>query len=153
MTSATLIDRTAETKQDEAAIREVIAGMAKARYDKDAEAIAAPYARDAAIFNLAPPLRHTGIDMPETRAWLHTWEGPITIEPQNFEVKVAGDTAAAWGYMRMQGTKIDPPAKPNFWMRETLVMERRGGGWIVHEHTSVPFYMDASTRPAFDLQP
>lgn len=152
--SATLMERAAETRHDEAAIREVIAGMAKARHDKDAEAIAAPYAGDAAIFNLAPPLRHTGVDVPEARAWLDTWEGPITIEPCDFTVSVAGDTAVAWGYMRMQGTKIDPPAKPNFWMRETLVMERRGEGWkIVHEHTSVPFYMDASTRPAFDLQP
>ncbi|MGA7522796.1 MAG: nuclear transport factor 2 family protein [Acidobacteriaceae bacterium] len=154
MTSATLIERAAETRQDEAAIREVIAGMAKARYDKDAEAIAAPYTRDAAIFNLAPPLLHTGINLPETRGWLDTWDGPIIIEPRDFSVTVAGDTAVAWGYMRMQGTKIDPPAKPNFWMRETLVLERRGGTWrIVHEHTSVPFYMDASTRPAFDLQP
>jgi len=24
---------------------------------------------------------------------------------------------------------------------------------VVHEHTSVPFYMDASLRPAFDLKP
>ncbi|HEY1807059.1 MAG TPA: nuclear transport factor 2 family protein [Acidobacteriaceae bacterium] len=153
MTSATLIDRAAEAKQDQAAILELIAGMAKARYDKDAKAIADPYTGDAAIFNLAPPLRHTGIDVAETRAWLNTWEGPITIEPRDFEVRVAGNTAVAWGYMRMQGTKIDPPAKPNFWMRETLVLERRGEAWrIVHEHTSVPFYMDGSTRPAFDLE-
>jgi PhnB protein len=42
----------------------------------------------------------------------------------------------------------------NFWMRETLCLARRGSGWrIVHEHTSVPFYMDASLRPAFDLEP
>lgn len=154
MTSATLIDRAAEAKQDEAVILKLIAGMAKARYDKDAEAIAGPYAQDAAVFNLAPPLRHTGIDVPETRAWLDTWDGPITIEPRDFHVRIVADTAVAWGYMRMQGTKIDPPAKPNFWMRETLVLERQGGTWrIVHEHTSVPFYMDASARPAFDLEP
>ena len=39
-------------------------------------------------------------------------------------------------------------------MRQTLCLERHLSGWhIVHEHTSVPFYMDRSTRPAFDLQP
>lgn len=40
-------------------------------------------------------------------------------------------------------------------MRETLCLERQGSGeWkIVHEHTSVPFYMDATLRPAFDLEP
>jgi uncharacterized protein (TIGR02246 family) len=150
---ATAIQIEGKTR-DEAAILEVIAGMARARYEKDADAVAAAYASDAAIYNLAPPLEHRGIDVAETRAWLATWDGPITIEPRDFRVMVAGDTAIAHGYMRMEGTKIDPPAKPNFWMRETLVLERRGGAWkIVHEHTSVPFYMDASTRPAFDLRP
>jgi ketosteroid isomerase-like protein len=39
-------------------------------------------------------------------------------------------------------------------MRETLCLAREGDGWtIVHEHTSVPFYMDGSNRPAFDLEP
>ena len=149
MTTATM-----QATREEAAILDLIAGMAQARFNKDAAAIVAPYAADAAVYNLAPPLRHHGANQAQTQAWLDTWEGPITIEPRDFQVTVSGDTAVAWGYMRMQGTKIDPPAKPDFWMRETLVFERRGGGWtIVHEHTSVPFYMDASTRPAFDLQP
>jgi ketosteroid isomerase-like protein len=153
MATATLHE-TSEKTRDEAAILEVIEAMARARYEKDAAAIAAPYASDAAIYSLAPPLEHRGIDRAATQAWLNTWEGPITIEPRNFKVTVAGDTAIAYGFMRMQGTKIDPPAKPNFWMRETMVLERRGGAWaIVHEHTSVPFYMDGSSRPAFDLQP
>lgn len=149
MTTATL-----PHTQQEAAILDVIAKMAEARYRKDASAIAASYAADAAIYNLAPPLTHHGIDIAETQAWLDTWEGPIVIEPRDFEVRVQGDLAVAHGFMRMEGTKIHPPAKPNFWMRETLILERRSGQWtIVHEHTSVPFYMDASTRPAFDLQP
>jgi ketosteroid isomerase-like protein len=153
MATATLHETNSQTR-DEAAILDLIEGMARARFNKDAAAIAAPYASDAAIYNLAPPLAHRGVDVAATQAWLNTWDGPITIEPRGFRVTVAGDTAVAHGYMRMQGTKIDPPATPNFWMRETLVLERRADGWtIVHEHTSVPFYMDASNRPAFDLQP
>ncbi len=142
------------TTQDKADVLELIAGMAKARYDKNAGAIAAPYAHDAAIFNLAPPLVHRGIDLAETQAWLDTWEGPITIEPREFVVTVSGDMAFAQGYMRMQGRKKSADHDVNFWMRETLCLERTSDGWrIVHEHTSVPFYMDASTRPAFDLVP
>jgi ketosteroid isomerase-like protein len=145
---------TMNTMQDKAGVLDVIAGMAKARYEKNALAIAAPYARDATIFNLAPPLTHRGIDVEETRAWLETWDGPITIEPRDFNVTIAGDTAFAYGYMRMQGRKKGADHEVNFWMRETLCLERRGDGWtIVHEHTSVPFYMDAATRPAFDLEP
>jgi ketosteroid isomerase-like protein len=148
------LHETSEQTRDEAAILDVIAGMARARFEKNAGAIAALYASDAAIYSLAPPLEHRGIDVAAIEVWLKTWDGPITIEPRGFRVRVAGDTAVAHGYMRMEGTKIDPPGKPNFWMRETLVLERRGGAWtIVHEHTSVPFYMDASTRPAFDLEP
>jgi ketosteroid isomerase-like protein len=143
-----------DIKQNHAAIHELIAQMAKARYNKDAEAIAAPYTRDAAIYNLAPPLVHHGIDVQETQAWLDTWEGPITIEAQNFTVTVAGDTAFAHGLMRMEGTKKGSEGHVNFWMRETLCLKRSETGWhIVHEHTSVPFYMDGTLQPAFDLHP
>jgi ketosteroid isomerase-like protein len=39
-------------------------------------------------------------------------------------------------------------------MRWTVCLKRAGGAWqIAHEHTSVPFYMDGTFRPAFDLQP
>ena len=35
-----------------------------------------------------------------------------------------------------------------------MILERVNGTWkVVHEHTSVPFHMDGSLRPAFDLQP
>jgi len=146
------------TAQDKADVLELIAGMARARFSKDARAIAAPYAKGAAIYNLAPPLAHWGIDLEETKAWLDTWATPITIEPRDFEVTVEGDLAFAYGYMRMQGRKKGADHDVNFWMRETLVLERdrerEEDRWrIVHEHTSVPFYMDATTRPAFDLQP
>lgn len=150
MATATMV----KTTQDKGDVLELIAGMARARFEKNARGIAATYAGDAAIFNLAPPLLHRGIDVDETQAWLDTWATPITIEPRDFTVTIAGDSAFAYGYMRMQGLKKGADHEVNFWMRETLCLERDGGGWrIVHEHTSVPFYMDGSNRPAFDLEP
>jgi ketosteroid isomerase-like protein len=141
-------------EQDKAAILDLIANMAKARYDKNARAIAASYTEDAAIFNLAPPLIHRGIDLEETQAWLDTWNGPITIEPRDFEVTVDGNLAFCQGYLRMEGDKKGVEKRVSFWMRETLCLARNEDAWrIVHEHTSVPFYMDGSLRPAFDLQP
>jgi len=155
MATATMVDTTQDRiQEDKADVLELIAGMAKARYEKNVQAIAASYAAEAAIYSLAPPLVHRGIDRAGTQAWLDTWEGPVTIEPRDFEVTIAGDAAFAYGYMRMQGRKKGADRDANFWMRETLCLERAGGGWrIVHEHTSVPFYMDGSDRPAFDLQP
>jgi PhnB protein len=70
------------------------------------------------------------------------------------QVTVSGDLAVCHGYLRMQGKKKGAGNGVNFWMRETLCLERRQDQWhIVHEHTSVPFYMDGSLRPAFDLKP
>lgn len=41
-----------------------------------------------------------------------------------------------------------------WWERATLAFRREAGSWkVVHEHTSVPFYMDGSFRAAVDLEP
>src|ERR1700676_1601998 len=136
---------------DKSAILAVIDSMGKARYDKNSQAIAAPYAHDAAIFNLAPPLVHHGIDIAETQEWLDTWNGPIQIESRDFEITVAGDIAFCHGVIRMTGKKKGVDQTVSFWMRETLCLKRNRNTWqVVHEHTSVPFYMDGSLRPAFD---
>jgi ketosteroid isomerase-like protein len=56
--------------------------------------------------------------------------------------------------MRMAGSKKGVDQRVTFWMRETLCLSRKADTWqIMHEHTSVPFYMDGSLRPAFDLNP
>jgi ketosteroid isomerase-like protein len=59
----------------------------------------------------------------EKQAWMDTWDGPIDRESRDFTITVSGDLAVGHGYFRL------------------------------HEHTSVPFYMDGSLRPAFDLEP
>jgi len=54
----------------------------------------------------------------------------------------------------MSGTPKAAGRPISFWMRATMCFERIDGAWrFVHEHTSVPFYMDGSLRPAFDLLP
>lgn len=156
MATATLKEETtpAQTAKDKSAIMAIIENLRKAHHDKNAPAFAAQFAPDAAIFNLAPPLIHRGVDLQEKEAWFDTWDGPIEIEPRDFNITISGDTAFAYGYLRLSGNKkgVDQPI--SFWMRETLCLERKGDTWqIVHEHTSVPFYMDGSLRPAFDLKP
>ena len=151
MSTATL---SAPASTDEAAIFALIGSLHKAHRDKDAAAIAAPFAPHAAIYDLEPPLSHDGISVERKRAWLSTWDTPIDLVAENFQIVISGDHAYGHGYLRMSGQKkgVDHPV--SFWMRETLCFERVDGAWrIVHEHTSVPFYMDGSLRPAFDLQP
>ena len=139
---------------DEAAILAVVENLRQSNHDKDAAKFAAQFAEDAAIFNLAPPLAHHGVDVKEKQAWMDSWSTPVAIDSRDFKVTISGDFAFCHGFLRLSGTKRGPEGTVSFWMRETLCLERQGGAWkIVHEHTSVPFYMDGSLRPAFDLRP
>ena len=143
-----------QTATDEAAVRALIEAVNQAHHDKDAAVIAAAYASDAVVYDLAPPLAHQGIDVQAKKAWLETWEGPVERESRDFEITLNGDFAFCHGYLRLGGTPKAAGRRISFWMRATVCMRHHQGGWqIVHEHTSVPFYMDGSLRPAFDLQP
>ena len=157
MATATLNVQSTPTTQstaDEAAVLAVIETLRKAHLDKNAGLFAAQFSPDAAIFNLAPPLVHHGVDLIEKQGWMDSWATPIEIDSRDLNVTVSGDYAFVHGFLHMSGTKKGADYAVSFWMRETLCMERQGCGWrIVHEHTSVPFYMDATLRPAFDLEP
>jgi ketosteroid isomerase-like protein len=140
--------------KEEADIRTLIENVHKAHHDKDAAAIVAPYAQDAVVCDLAPPLSHHGMVLHAKQAWLDTWEGPIDRESRDFNITVSGDFAFGHGFYRLSGTPKAAARPISFWMRATVCLHREVGGWrIVHEHTSVPFYMDGSLRPAFDLEP
>ena len=139
---------------DDAEILNVIQNLRQAHLDKNVALFAAQFAPNAAIYNLAPPLEHHGVDIQEKQAWFDSWATPIDIDSRDFKITLSGDFAFCHGYLRMRGTKKGADFGVDFWMRETLCLERIDGEWkIVHEHTSVPFYMDATLRPAFDLEP
>ena len=143
-----------QTSKDEADIRALIESVNKAHHNKDAAAMLAPYTHDAVIFDLAPPLSHRGMNLHEEQAWLDTWEGPIHRESRDLSITVSGGFAFCHGFYRLSGTPKSAGRPVSFWMRATVCLLRDGGAWqIVHEHTSVPFYMDGSLRPAFDLKP
>jgi ketosteroid isomerase-like protein len=139
---------------DEAAILVVVENLRQANHEKDAARFAEQFTADAAIFNLAPPLTHHGVDVAEKQAWMDSWSTPVELDARDFKVTVKGDFAFCFGFLRLNASRPGMEKPVDFWMRETLCLERRDGAWrIVHEHTSVPFYMDGSLRPAFDLQP
>src|SRR5260370_42090830 len=70
MSTATMKE---QYSRDEADIRALIETVHKVHHSKDAATIVAGYARDAAVFSLAPPLSHVGMDLEEKKAWLDTW--------------------------------------------------------------------------------
>ena len=95
MSTATLTHNTApnQISRDESDIRALLARIHQAHHDKDAATIAAQFVPDAAIYSLAPPLLHRGIDVQEKQNWLDSWDGPVEIVPRDLKVTVSGDSA------------------------------------------------------------
>lgn len=137
-------------------IRVLVEQQAKAISAKDAEAALAAYAPTIVKFDLAPPLRHLGpaaLERAVLQAWFDTWRGPIGYGVRDLAVTARGDLAFCHGLLHISGDKV-AGERADVWTRLTLCLECLGGAWkIVHEHTSVPFYMDGSERAALDLQP
>jgi ketosteroid isomerase-like protein len=144
------------TETDKNAIMALIEKVRKAHQAKDAEQIVSHYDKDAVIFDLSPPLiSPLGTDAKAVKAWLDTWDGPIDQAPRDIEITVSDDSAFCHGFFELSGTpKAAGGQQISLWMRATLCFARTGSGWkIVHEHTSVPFYMDGSFSAALDLKP
>jgi ketosteroid isomerase-like protein len=138
---------------DETAVRTTIESLWRAIGAKQADAAIAYYATDPMVFSMAPPLRQ---DIPGREAmtsWFETWRGPIGIEARDLQVAASGDVAFATSLNHMTGTKTDGE-QIDLWFRATAGLRKIDGRWlVVHEHESVPFYMDGSYRAATDLRP
>jgi len=137
----------------ETQIRKVIDDWLNALRTKDADRVVSFQAADHTHFSLAPPLMSQRPDAKSLQAWFDTWKGPIGHEIRDLKIVAGEDTAFTTSLVRMSGTKNDGE-KPDLWFRGTLGFRKVAGAWkIVHEHESVPFYMDGSFKAAVDLKP
>ena len=135
---------------ERAKVEEVFQRLAKAHVDHDADGIADAYAPDAVIFDLAPPLVRRGMNRESVAAWLAGWDGPIQIDARDVDLMVDGNLAFVSALNRMRGRQGGEDQ--DMWYRTTMCLRRISGRWrIVHDHASVPFYMDGSFRAAVDL--
>lgn len=136
-----------------AAITRMLQNRLQALQAKDAAALTADYAPDLLSFDLPPPLATRGVDRPALERWLAGWDGPVTGEIRDLDVTVGGDVAfcTSLNWMAAAAKQGEPM---EIWVRTTLGLRKRDDSWrIVHEHVSVPFYMDGTDRAALDLQP
>jgi PhnB protein len=136
----------------EKAIKQAIQARNAALSAKDVAGVMASGAAGFVGYNLAPPLKASG-GKAGLAGWLATWDGPIGLEMRDFKI-VAGDTAGfTHCLIHMTGRKIGGEAV-DLWFRQTFGLKLSGRGWkIVHEHGSVPYYMDGSSLAAIDLEP
>ena len=70
------------------------------------------------------------------------------------DTAAAGDDVAfSTSLNRMRATSTSGK-QIDLWTRATIGFRKIDGRWlVVHEHVSVPFYMDGSERAALDLEP
>jgi uncharacterized protein (TIGR02246 family) len=140
---------------DEAQIRTLIEGWAKAISAKDVNAVMSHCAADIVTFDLAPPLQTTGADALEKslEAWFPTFRGPVGYEIRELCITTGEDVAFCCSLNRISGARSDG-TETDVWVRATVGLRKIDGKWlIVHAHESVPFYMDGSYRAAVDLEP
>jgi uncharacterized protein (TIGR02246 family) len=137
---------------DKADIEALFQRLAAAHATHDADAIVSAYAPDGVIYDLSPPLGRRGINRDTVTAWLASWEGPIQIDTQDVNLTVSGELALSTALSRMRGRQNGE--NQDIWFRTTMCLRKTNGRWlIVHDHSSVPFYMDGSDRAALDLKP
>ena len=137
-------------------IRKVIEGRYERLAAGDVNGMLAFYAPQAVQFSLAPPLggRTDGRDPGPVSAWLATFTAPPRRAVTQLEITAAADVAFATSIDSMTAAPQGRAEAFTLWYRVTLGLRRIDGQWlIVHEHESVPFYMDGSLRAAVDLKP
>ena len=140
---------------DQAEIRQLIDRWAKSLRSKNVNAVMSHYAPDIVAFDLAPPLQYRGADTyrKNWKAWFPTFRGSIGYEIRDLRIAASDDVAFCHSFNRITGRRTDDE-KTDVWVRATFCCRKIDGKWkIVHEHQSVPFYMDGSYRAAVDLTP
>lgn len=136
----------------ESEIRRLLDERGRAVAAKDVEAVAAQYAPDVVMYNLAPPLQRTGVDRRGIEAWFSGYRGPIGYEVRDLTIASGGDVAYCHYLYHITGT-LTGGAEVDMWVRATLCFGRDERGWrITHEHDSDPFDME-TFKAITDLKP
>lgn len=139
---------------DEAEIRALIDGAAKASRAKDVAALMANYASDVLVFDVINPLRYPGSDAIGKRAeeWFSSFQGGIGYEIRDLSIAASDEAAFCHSLNHVIGTKTDGQ-EIDMWWRETVCWRKLDGKWrITHVHSSVPFDTETG-KASLDLKP
>ncbi len=139
---------------DEAQIRQLIDGLAKALRAKDINGVMSNYAPDVVVFDIVPPLRYLGADAyrKNWEEWFATWQGPIGYEIRDLSITAGDEVAFSYSLNRISGTKKNGE-RPDVWIRVTACYRKINGKWLItHDHVSVPFDME-TFKASVDLKP
>ncbi len=142
--------------KDEAQIRTLRNNLANAVYTKSVDGVMSHYAANPVMFELAPPLQIRGDERTgkqNLEQWFATFQGPIGYEIRDLHITVDHEVAFCCSLNRISGMRSNGD-QTDIWVRETLCFRKIDNEWkVVHEHQSVPLYMDGSNKAAVDLKP
>jgi uncharacterized protein (TIGR02246 family) len=125
---------------DEADIRNLIEGWAKAVRNEDRAGIRADHDSELLMFDVPPPLLSRGLD-----AYMATWETffsraekPVAFDFR--DVKITAGTDVAFATAIGQCVDVDANGKrEELQFRLTMCFCKSGGRWrVLHEHHSLP---------------
>jgi uncharacterized protein (TIGR02246 family) len=149
-----MMSDSAKTQFDDA-IRAVVDDWLTAVRAKDTARAISHYAPEVVSFDLAPPLEYRGTEAIRRSldGWFSTFRGPLGYEIHDLSVTVGDEIAFSRSLNHITGSRTSGE-ETDVWVRATIGYQRSGGKWlIIHEHVSVPFYMDGSDKAAVDLKP
>ena len=127
--------------QDEGEIRGLLRSWIDAFERKDAEAMAAFYARNAVVFDAMPPYKTVGRDNIREvwNTFLSYFPTNFKLEYRDIELHVDGETAFLFALHHFLTDPADHLIGRT-WIRKTVGYRRIDGQWkIFHEHVSLPF--------------
>lgn len=152
--SPTIAARPANKNQ--AAIRQLYDGWAKAFRIHDVDAIMSFYAPGDALvaYDVVPPLQFRGNDAyrKDYVEFLAQYDGPIEVEYRDMRIVAGKDVGFIHCLERFTGT-LKNGQKSDLWIRATSGVRKINGKWlIVHDHISVPADFETG-KAALDLKP
>ncbi len=128
------------SKNDEAAIRNLVENWAGAVRKRDLPGILRNHSSDMSMFDVPPPLQSKGID-----AYKKTWDlffswsrVPVIFDIQEMNVTAGSDVAFVTALMKCSGTeKSGENIQLDF--RLTVGLRKIDDQWtVMHEHHSIP---------------
>jgi PhnB protein len=141
---------------NEIEIRAVIDEFTNSIRNKDVDGVVSHYAEKNVMFSLAPPLEiipEVLSGKADLRDWFSSFHGPIGLESKNLVITAGNDIGLSHSLRHLAGMKSNGETV-DLWYRETLGFCKINAEWkIMHQHQSVPFYMDGSNKAAMDLRP
>jgi uncharacterized protein (TIGR02246 family) len=126
--------------RNEAEIRELTEGLARAIRTKDLDGVMSVYSPELVAFDIVPPLQYVGANEFK-KPWQELFElyqAPIQYEVHDLRVTAGEDVAFSHSLNRISGT-LKSGHKTDLWLRFTACYRKTGGRWqIVHLQASVP---------------